>query len=292
MKNNVVIHVGMPKTGSTWLQNFILPFIKTIDVCYKESFRYSMLKWKDKGLLLSYENYAGYPHISAARGLDGWMATRSRSFRNLSSLFPSANIILVVRKQSDLIKSIYNQYIKVGGCISFDDYCFGNLSNSLDREALYYMPLLKQIKTHFNGKILLISFELFRKDKNKFGKIFLDFAGSKDNIDFERYGSKRVNVSLSQRQLKNMLILNKYVRTEYSPDGIKLRSRNRYKRYRSFVLALSGFFGNNSFHGIFKNDTIKKLDDLYLSDWNQLISLIGNDYTIIPLESNSREYDV
>lgn len=281
MKKKVTIHIGMPKTGSTWLQNFILPSVKTIDVCYKESFRYSMLKWTEKALLLSYENYAGYPHKSYARGLDGWMNTRLRSFKNLSSLFPVADIILVVRKQSDLVKSIYNQYIKVGGCIGFDDYCFGDCASSLDKDALCYIPLLEQINKYFNGRILLLSFDLFKQDKNKFGQIFLDFAGSKDNIDFDKYGSKMVNASLSQGQLKHMLMLNKCVQTEYSHEGIKLRSKNRYKRYRSVVMTFSKILGKNKSYDIYNYDVIRKLDEYYSADWKQLKSLIGEDHTIL-----------
>lgn len=281
MKKKVTIHIGMPKTGSTWLQNCILPLIKTVDVCYKESFRYSMLKWSKPRLLLSYENYAGYPHKSALRGLDGWMATRARSLSNLSALFPSADIILVVRKQSELLRSIYNQYIKVGGCISFDDYCFGDSSSSVDKDALLYMNLLKQVRAHFNGSILLLSFELFKSDKSRFGKFFLDFAGAQDEIDFERHGSRRINVSLTQGQIKHMLKLNKWVQTEYSPDGIKLRSRNRYKRYRRAVLALSSLVGKNKSHGIFNDETIKRLDDYYISDWGQLTSLMDGDCAVL-----------
>lgn len=276
----------MQKTGSTWLQTFILPALKTIDVCYKESFRYSMFNWSGKDLLISYENYVGYPHLRKARGFNGWMYTRDRAFKNLSFLFPDADIILVVRKQKDLVKSLYNQYIKVGGCLSFHEYVSGKSEYSLEKEALEYCPLIKQIKDYFSGRILLMDYELFKNNKEKFVRIFISFANSSDFLSFNNTGDIKINKSLSDAQIRFMMVLNKMVYTDYSPTGLKLPGSKTYKRLRKALLSLVDLVpGNRSFEIFMKND-LMAIDEHFFRDWEKLKTMVREDYLVIEPSQN------
>lgn len=280
MERKIFIHIGMQKTGSTWFQKIILPQISSLDTIYKESFRDAMYKWRDRDLLITYENYVGYPHIVESRDLNGFMETRYAALKNLSTLFPDASIILVVRNQVSFVRSIYNQYIKVGGSLSFEEYMWGSSEYALEKDALMYMQLIEDIKKHFNGKLLLMDFELFKEDKCIFGKTLMDFIGASEDIDFEEYSNKRVNESLSNRQLRTMRKVNSVASTEHSPYGIKL-NRKVYKLLRTLVLKTSKYAAFISDKGTISTENKKRIEKLYMEDWKAVSRLMVNGQAII-----------
>jgi hypothetical protein len=206
MKNKIFIHIGMQKTGSTWLQTIVFPKIVSHDVVYKETFRELISKLSEKDKIISYENYVGYPHLLKIRGLNGWLETRKKSFSNLSELFPNADIILVVRKQSELIRSLYNQYIKVGGNITFYDYWMGNNNPyAIERNALMYRDLICDIKKYFSGRILIMNFDLFKNNKIRFFEVLSEFVGGLNPVDLKSDEVKIVNRSLPPNQIRALL---------------------------------------------------------------------------------------
>jgi len=128
----VFIHVGLQKTGSTYLQTRFFPQLAGIlyigrpytqvneafnrlqfgdDVLYREDeLRAEMGAIRErageKPILISDELFAGYaPYGFCNRGL---IASR------LSAICPGAEILLFLRGQEDEIVSLHNQYVKSG----------------------------------------------------------------------------------------------------------------------------------------------------------------------------------
>lgn len=132
-----LIHVGMHKTGSTWLQNegFFLHedlfFLNSFKEQYKEKFndliveRFSPIniqqaqselagiklslnpeQIQNKKVLISEENLSG--HFWHGTGAE------ERAIR-CKKLWPNAKILIVIRKQENMLLSCYNNYIKQGG---------------------------------------------------------------------------------------------------------------------------------------------------------------------------------
>ena len=271
----------MPKTGSTWLQHEILPKMKSIDVCYKEELRKCMLHWSNKNILISYENYVGFPHIKEADVQQGWIDSRKRSLCNLSSFFPDSDIILIVRKQTELLKSLYNQYIKVGGSISFHEYISGEHPYSININALKYIELLNQIQQKFSGSVLIVDYNFMKSHVEEFGKVFLSFVGCNDLIDFNKHSGRKVNTSLSNAQIKNMLRFNRQFHTYYSPNGYKMFRRKTYKKIRTIILRLTDFAYGNKQYDIFHKDDIEKLENFYDDDWRDTQQITKGRFKII-----------
>ncbi len=277
----IIIHLGMPKTGSTWLQTCMLPKLRRVDVCHRESFRFSILGWSNRNILISYENYVGYPYVLESRNMHGWINTRNRALNNLSLLCPGADVILVVRNQTELVKSLYNQYIRIGGSLSFHDYVSGNSKYSLEKEALEYAPLIKQIRDNFSGRLLLINYRLFKDDKEKFGRIFLDFIGSDENIDFTGPSETMINESLTETQISYMNVFNKIVHNEYSPTGLKLPGRKTYKRLRKLVLWTAKLISGHKSHGIYNTEDMKVIEKYFSDDWKRLNIAMKGDCLVM-----------
>lgn len=134
MKNKkIVIHVGLQKTATTFLQNEYFPNLadctyigrpytqinKAFNLLqYADDSIFSLTKFqkeidkiidyseKDHSILISDELFNGYTFYN--------FLNRTMIAERLSKAIPEAEIILFIRNQNDLILSLYNQYIKIG----------------------------------------------------------------------------------------------------------------------------------------------------------------------------------
>ena len=134
MKNrNIIIHVGLPKTASTYLQSIVFPRLNNVAYIGRpytqENYAFNSLQYADKSLyavsaireeidfienkiaqgnpiLISDELFSGYALYN--------FINRGIIAERLSKIIPEAEIILFLRGQVDLIMSLYNQFVKVG----------------------------------------------------------------------------------------------------------------------------------------------------------------------------------
>ena len=126
--NKVFIHVGLHKTGTTYLQDAIWPQAKNYsfisrpytqhnyafnqmqysdDTLYdKKIVENEISKFNSNHLLISDENFSGKPIYFS-------YLNRSLIAKRLAELWPSAEIILFIRDQLDIMKSHYSSYIKM-----------------------------------------------------------------------------------------------------------------------------------------------------------------------------------
>jgi len=102
MKQEIFIHVGLMKTGTTWLQKEFFP---KLDL---KHFNLKNLKSdqipKDKKILISDEMITYQPTIS--------IHIRETIIHGLKARFPNAKIILVLRDEKEHKRSMYNWLIK------------------------------------------------------------------------------------------------------------------------------------------------------------------------------------
>jgi hypothetical protein len=128
----VFIHIGLPKTASTLLQELVFPELR--DVTYisrpytQENHAFNKLQYADdslytaeqlrhemnniitleptKKVLISDELLSGAPFYN--------FLNRGLIARRLAKVLPDAEVILFLRGQKDIIRSLYNQYVKIG----------------------------------------------------------------------------------------------------------------------------------------------------------------------------------
>lgn len=124
-----IVHVGMHKTATTWLQRRLFPtarnfrmvpepeIIDTLLNTDAMSFDAESARKRLRGdgsdprpLLISQEELSGNPH---AGGLFGCF-TREAAWR-IADTLPGAQVVLVLREQVDMIATAYRQYVHDGG---------------------------------------------------------------------------------------------------------------------------------------------------------------------------------
>lgn len=209
----LLIHIGYQKTGTTWLQHelftssnstfepfslkskdrssIFLDFIQGKDGYLLSSFVYNeevikreilkILKQKhemsDKKFVLSAERLCGNPFSS---GFDAKVIAD-----RLYHFFPNAKIFIVIREQKSYLVSTYFQYLSGHGVLGITNF-FTSRYNGIpyfSPNHANYLPLINYYHTLYSkDRVLVLPYELFKEDSEEFINRLGDFIGCK--IDY------------------------------------------------------------------------------------------------------------
>jgi hypothetical protein len=204
------IHIGYPKTGTTFLQQRVFPKLKVNQILspgvdyIAESRNYEPEHFID--LLNSQGNLRGYNKtIISQETLSGrsdgnpiWdshlMAQR------LKQTFPEAKIIIVIRNQLDYILSLYTFRVVKRGLQrrSLDDYLTHVFTKGLcaklqyDRLIEYYLRLFNK------SNVLVLAYEQLKEDGHKFVNDILNFMNINSVVN---YDLQKENVGVRHRHI-------------------------------------------------------------------------------------------
>lgn len=199
----VLVHVGYPKTASSWLQRFVFensrtgfrplfgsdsamrrealehfvrpgPFTFDADLCAKR-FHPAVRDAEALGgvPVLSYERLAGTPHSGGHDSRD--IADR------LHAVLPGARVLMVVREQRSMIQSAYRQYVRNGAVGSIGAYLDPPRDGRLPGfcfEFFEYHRLYGHYAKRFGStNVLVLPYELFTRSPREFASRCFAFAG-------------------------------------------------------------------------------------------------------------------
>lgn len=201
----ILIHIGYPKTASSWLQSTIFAKESTgFCVPWKNIVREGMSKGLSRDAVTQFvetNNFdleatqqVFYPYLETASKKDlipvisneflsGGFAVYPKNYyqglekdivKRLYQTFPQANILMVIREQKSIIISAYKEYIKRGGKLKFKRF----LSEIIRPENLKFDELITEYQTTFGqDKILVLPFEMLKGNQEKFCQSIFSFVG-------------------------------------------------------------------------------------------------------------------
>lgn len=191
-----LVHVGYAKTGSTWLQRVVfanteLGFLSIPRLEVLEHFVFTDIADDNAPGVL--QGLAPHLNKAAAESLIPVLShevlvgdqTQGRYWgrlvgRRLHNVFPDAKILVVLREQRAMVLSSYRQHIRVGGHYTlrqfmsrepgFDAHC--------RPDFLEYHRMISNYQELFGrDRVLVLPFEMMRKDLPGFQRRILEFAG-------------------------------------------------------------------------------------------------------------------
>lgn len=210
----VVIHIGYPKTASTWLQEQFFPAVKNF---HFESWQFTNRIFRDtdfftfdaesikeeiynrsrnNNILLSSE------HLTTAIN-SGWHSGHYSAAiaQKIHQTFPQATIIIFIRRQDSLICSAYQQYIKNGGTFGFKRWF--RSGEVFSPEHLFFDKLIDYYDTLFGqGNVQVYLYEEFRKNRSDFLRQLAN--KNRFDVDFDSLSYSPVNKGL-RKGLKPLL---------------------------------------------------------------------------------------
>ena len=193
----IYFHIGLHKTGTTFLQRQVFPYIKGINYYgtdTKEKFGWPTIITKKT--VVSKERLSGEPYCSP-------LDDREYILDGIKIKYPNAKIIVCLRDKNSWVKSLYSTYIKDGGTLSELDWVMKVFNISYLEQGEYVKRLW-----HIFGmsNVLVLYYKDFKNNKHKFIKDICDFM----QVDMPQYEDKIVGKSLSAKLLKVIRLLNNF----------------------------------------------------------------------------------
>lgn len=224
---NIYIHIGIQKTGTTFLQELCFPYLKGLHYVHKKNYstpppdgivgRLSRIantnplfldlkkekneldcllqSVKEETVLISYERLFGN---TAFNFYDNFYTTSS-----LKHLFPTAKIILVIRRQDDLLESLYKQCLRAYFCPTasdflnyvdgrFEDPSYYSTYPSINARQLDFYKYARNYAEVFGrDNMTVLPYEMLKTDQKEFLNRLFDFMRvepfyPKENRDVHR----------------------------------------------------------------------------------------------------------
>ena len=190
-EKKIFIHVGLPKTGTTFLQKHFFP---KLDLDYYGN---ELIKKTVNGKTL-FSDESFYGNFIYERNAECILD-------NIKKLYPNANILFVKRNKDKWLHSCYKQYLTnkkdKNSYISFNEY----KSNVFIDEALDFEYYLDMCNNRFKNVYILEYVHLLKNEKRFFREIcnILD-------VEIPNYENIKENISLKKYHYKFLFNIDKF----------------------------------------------------------------------------------
>ena len=225
--DNTLLHIGMPKALSTWLQKNLFipengftqlqnPFESQLSFISPHSFDFSADKTNEAIMVSSKGIDPGHIPVISNESLAGNIFyggyNRKEIADRLYSVFPEAKVLIVIREQRQMIRSLYKTLVFFGmphrlkDLLCPSDVHMGPL---FCQDYLYYDRLVEYYQSLFGAEhVRVLAYEEFQHTPN----VFIDKVGSfceakhinHDGLPLQ----KRLNVSQSLATIHARRLLN------------------------------------------------------------------------------------
>jgi len=188
-EKQIYFHVGTGKTGTTYLQMKVFPFVKGVYYIPTNRYRkiFEILKESEEDRIL------------VSREFDRQM---EREVKKFAEHYPNnTQAIVVFRRQDSYIASQYRRFVKNG--YQGDLQSFLDLENDkgfFKQEHLRYMDTVALLEEQFGCKPLVYFHDDMKKDPKAYVEKMLSDIGA--YVDYEAINQKSFHTSYSEKQLK------------------------------------------------------------------------------------------
>jgi len=292
----MLIHVGYPKTGSTWLQEdlfvdraagFCAPWLveAKFELLLANPYRFDAARLRAKF----------QPQIDAAErdGLtpvlsDEWLIGNQmtadyrgkQAAEQLHAAFPDAQVLIVIREQVAMLLSSYREYVACYGGAPLDEFVGENakVAGFAAHCRLDHFEFDLAIE-HYDAlfgreRVLVEPFERMVKDPSDFHRRLCAWTGARGEYSKPKAAS---NVGLRGVTLQRRRALNNFVQ----PFGFQFRRGESRRRWIESSASLLGKLASKSAHeraeSELKEQARKLVGDRYVESNRRVASRLGVD---------------
>ena len=257
----VYFHVGLGKTGTTYLQYELFP--KLQGIYYIQRTRYQNA--------IDIIAKTSYPSYLVSREFDQQLPDEVARF---SKHYPDAKVIIVFRRHDSWIASQYRRFAKNGIHVDFNTFFdIDNDKGQWKQADLNYMAKLKIIEAHFTQRPLVLFQEDLKVDPYGFFDKIAAYTGT--TYDKSAISIDAVHTSYSDKQLQAVRKLSKYLFPAAETHSRKtLRGWLRWRRIQltSYMIMGVAYFLPDSWFSdveLIPQEQLEKIRRHYTDDWEQ-----------------------
>ena len=262
MSQKIFFHVGLSKTGSTFLQHQVFPKLKGIYYLPTLKYRHALKllpKIHDERVLVS-------------REFDQQFEQEVKKF---SAQYPQAYPIIVLREHSSWAVSNYKRFVKNGHPVSFTEFIDIHSDKGhfklIDFDYQRYIALLKE---HFTQEPLVLFFEDLKANPQEFTQEILDYTGASLDLEKVNWNPRHVSYDIDSlklvRTLSNKIQFQKKLEVHTKPRGFLYNLYANIVRYS--ILYASKLFPKSWFptEEFINPAEIEELRQYFSPQWESL----------------------
>lgn len=263
LNKEIFFHVGLGKTGTTYLQYKVFPKLK--DIFYIQRTRY-------KNSLQIIER-SSQTKILVSNEFDRQLEQEAKWF---SAKYPEAKVIIVFRRHDSWIASQYRRFVKNGFYKDFSD--FFDIDNDMGewkRSELNYSGKIQIIEKYFTHKPLVLFYEDMKRDPYGFLDTIARFT--KTDYDKEEVSLSPIHRSYNEKQLRIFRKLGKVIFRYHIPKArqpvIKWLQRIS-KQSIQYPLLYGALLVPDKFvskEPLIPEEQLQRIRSYFEEDWNQCI---------------------
>ena len=263
----ITIHAGLPKTGSTYLQQNVFPFASGGTYCTP--------RFGFTGVVEVLANDARPALISDERltwpALDNPNISYDPRIQKLAFLrqsWPDAGLILMLREPWQMICSHYAQYLHHGGTAGFAKFH----RQHIQPEAFYLDRFLERILAQRWRKLLVLDYHEFRSDSNAQIRKIEDFSQLRFHCP---QGASRPlsNPSVANSGARMLRQCNRWMAQYYSRQQTALAHQRTRRAVRWLIQSGPLKFLNRVGKPVIQAHEIEPLKALYSASWKRACSI-------------------
>jgi len=258
----LILHIGYPRTATTWFQKRFFPFVKNFEYIsdsYNFVYGFEKIKKYPNRLIISNEEITA---IKLGGEVD--IAFMLNRMKNIIDYYDRIDCLVIVRRQDDIIRSAYTYYIQSGGYYNFDKYWKRMKRINKIRQWKYYSYLQALEQYMYKDFFLhIFPYEDFAKNNNDFIKKLS--SRLQIDVDFHKINYKPRNSSPSLLSLAVVRRLNRFFYGYVNPYNNRLAeelgiktNKKHIKGIRIPIKIIIGTFNLISFSKFDLSHVIKK----------------------------------
>ena len=259
----VFFHVGLGKVASTYLQYQVFP--KFNNIRYIQRTQYS----KSPKII----NNSEQNKFLISREFDKYLERESRF---ISSYFPDAKPILILRRHDSWIASQYRRYAKNGYPWSFTEFFdLHHDQGQWGKKELRFFDKIKLLEKYFSNKPLVLFYEDMKNDPRKFIDRLATYMGADYNP--EQISLTKKHTSYSEKQMKATLAVGKHINIQ---PHIRLKNKVLDKLRHLYVASIrytalyTALILPNSFFNkapLTPQPLLQEIREAYDEDWQKCV---------------------
>ena len=259
----IFFHVGLGKTGTTFLQYRAFPYFK--DLVYIQRTQYRNAKdiikngGDQKRYFLSFECDQQLEEV----------------VKDWAKDFPQTVPIIVFRQHDSWIASQFRRFLKNCHVTTFKQLLdLENDSGRFKKKDLFFMPMVTLLETHFTGEPIVLLYDDMKKDPRGFIKELALKMGS--DVDEKAVDLSVKHSSYSERQLSFLMRASKYIplrkKVVFKNRIIEFFRKSAVNWTRYLVLFVGKFWPSKENQSLLNKADLDEVKNHFSDDWMAILN--------------------
>lgn len=263
----IFFHVGLGKTGSTFLQYNVFPKLKGVHYIQRTRYKQAIKIIQNS----SYEKYF------VSNEFDQQLEQEVVRF---SSVFPETTPIIVFRRQDEWIASQYRRFIKNGHTFSFNEFIdLENDTGYFKIKDLRFFDMIKLLEKHFTKPPLVLFYDDMKNHPQVFISKIASVMEATFNIKDINLNPKHTSYNTKQLKAMKYLAAKFDIRKRKTVSNLLIRYFNKayYGLLRYTILYSTKILPNSFFDEkpLINPSELENVKQYFKEDWNSCLRYVA-----------------